>query len=136
MQKLFLILCLCFSGLVSASSDGIPSFNPANYNGTLSATTVTASGAITSAGKTVQVTNGTSAAFSITPPASGTAYTNSTGYPLMVVVSGGTVTGITTARGASGAIATGLIVGSIILAPNSSVTITYTVAPIVTGFPM
>jgi len=57
-------------------------------------------------------------------PASGTAVTNTFGFPVRVFVSGGTVTNI-----AVNGTNTGMTSGMIYLAPNESITLTYTAAP-------
>lgn len=61
-------------------------------------------------------------------------YTNTTGSPVMLYVSGGTVSAITIARQGT-ALTTGFTSGAFRLAQNDSVTITYTVIPTLTLVP-
>lgn len=61
-------------------------------------------------------------------------YTNTTGTPVMLYVSGGTVSAITIARQGT-ALTTGFTSGAFRLAQNDSVTITYTVIPTLTLVP-
>jgi hypothetical protein len=58
-------------------------------------------------------------------------YTNTTGSPIAVYVSGGTVTAIDIKRNGAG-VTTGLTAGSFVLAQNDAITVTHTGAPTVT----
>ena len=80
-------------------------------------------------------TNYTAAAFAITPPASLVAYQNTTGYPLDVIISAGTVTAIEFSRDGVNWYVFGLIAGVLTLSPLDRVRVTYTVAPTMTGVP-
>jgi lysophospholipase L1-like esterase len=60
----------------------------------------------------------------VTPPASGSAYTNATNVKQQAIVSGGTVSAI-----AQGGVTTGLTAGVFVLDPGDTLTLTYTVAP-------
>ena len=80
-------------------------------------------------------TNYTAAAFAITPPASLVAYQNTTGYPLDVIISSGTVTAIEFSRDGVNWYVSGLIAGVITLSPLDRVRVTYTVVPTMTGVP-
>jgi len=72
----------------------------------------------------------------ITPPASTVAWQNTTGFPMLLVISGGTVTVISVSRDNAAYFILGLIAGSVLLAPNDYIKLTYAVAPTVfTGFP-
>lgn len=61
---------------------------------------------------------------SVTPPASASAFTNSTTMNQQIVISGGTVSAI-----AQNGVSTGLTSGVFVLAPGDTLTPTYTVAP-------
>ena len=99
---------------------------------------LTAAGALLVAGaKIAQVTNQTALPIVITPPASTVAYQNTTGYPLQVLVAGGTISAITVSRDNVNYYGAGVVAGSIELAPGDYIKLTYTVAPTtMTGFPM
>ena len=73
--------------------------------------------------------------FAITPPGSVVAYQNATGFPLDVIVSGGTVTLIELSRDGATWYTIGLIAGLILLSPSDRVRVTYTVAPTMIGVP-
>jgi len=100
---------------------------------------ISAAGALSmaSGAKTVQVTNQAALPIVITPPASTVAYQNTTGYPLQVLVAGGTISAITVSRDNANYYSAGVVAGSIELAPLDYIKLTYTVAPTtMTGFPM
>ena len=80
-------------------------------------------------------TDYTTAPFAITPPGSVVAYQNATGFPLDVIISGGTVTLIEFSRDGATWYTIGLTAGVIPLSPSDRVRVTYSAAPIMTGVP-
>lgn len=85
--------------------------------------------------RAIQSTNYTTAEFSITPPATTDAYQNATGYPLDVLITGGTVTLIEFSRNGTTWYSTGAIAGIVPLSPLDCVRVTYSVTPTMTGIP-
>jgi hypothetical protein len=71
---------------------------------------------------------------SITVPASGTAYQNTTGRPITVIISGGTISGITLSRDNNAAFALATTTPLLVLQPGDWMTFTYTGAPTLTAF--
>lgn len=71
----------------------------------------------------------------ITPPASDVAYQNTTGYPMDIIVNGGTVTSISFSRDNVTYYPTGMVAGVVDLSANDYVKVVYTAAPTMTGVP-
>jgi len=110
-------------------------FQAQDVNGTVLAAINGLGNLTVNSGRQVQTTNNAAAVIVITPPASTVAYQNTSGYPMDVVVAGGTVTAIAFSRDNVTYYSTGLITGVVSLSPNDYLKITYTVAPTVTGVP-
>jgi len=75
------------------------------------------------------------ATFPITLTASPFIYTNTTGVPISVVISGGGVSNLRFSRNAAPFISTGSFYGFFPLGVGDLIEVTYTVAPIMTGVP-
>jgi hypothetical protein len=71
--------------------------------------------------------------FSITPPASGSPYTNQTCQPLMIISTGGTVSDISIGSVAGNVLSTGQTSGAWTLRPGAVIRWTYSVAPSIAG---
>jgi hypothetical protein len=106
---------------------------------TLNASVGTAGQVLTSAGAGATPTWTTPSNYTTAPiaisPGTGVAYRNATGYPLQVLVSGGTVTAISISRDNATYYDIGVIAGAVMLAKNDYIKLTYSSAPTITGFP-
>ena len=78
----------------------------------------------------------TASPVSVTAGASPYTYQNTSGSRQNIIVTGGTVTLVEYSRGGTVWFTTGLIAGTVLLNPNDSVRVTYTVAPVMTAVPI